>query len=387
MAPHRERFDVLIVGAGIMGSALAYHLARDHRKSVALCERDSPAAGASGKAGGLVSAQCWNDWDMVVVEESRKEYLQLSRLADTGLYEPSGGIRAVGTPEGERSIARTLDRLRSHGIPAEILRPSELAALYPHGNFAGIRQALFTPEDALVLPTDMTQLYYRQAVEAGTRGLPAPVEGTVQRKGDLWSLETAEGEAAAPTLVIAAGAWSKKVLATMGLSAPLAPYLTRACLLKVGNSQRFPYFHDADRDVYLRTFPGGDILAGDGTELVEVDPDRVAPTDNLAFVEHIAEFLEVRFPDWAEAPLSSAWHGVITSTPDRRPLLGPYPGVPGLFLATGFNGFGLMRAGGAMRRLAESMVTGDLAPLGPCSALRFPPPHTPFAPQSGFTLD
>ncbi len=387
MAPHSRSFDVLIVGGGIMGCALAYHLSKHHGKRVALCERDSPGAGASGKAGGLVSAQCWNDWDTIVVEESRKEYRRLAEETENPFFEASGGVRAVSTEEGEASLGRTLERLRRNKVSAELLRPSELSALYPGANFSGVRTALFTPDDAIVLPTDLTLAYLHLATEAGTAVVGAPKAGSIRRDGDRWRFEADGQEYEGPSLVIAAGAWSKKVLGTMGLTAPLSPYLTRACLLKVGNRRSFPYLHDADMDVYLRTFPGGDVLAGDGTELREVDPDHVESKGDIPFMEHISNFINARFPAWSDAPLGSSWMGVITSTPDRRPWLGPYPGVPGLHVATGFNGFGLMRAGGAMRRLSLAIVKGDTEPLGPCLAERFPPPHSSFPPRSGFTLD
>ncbi|MCL4324826.1 MAG: FAD-binding oxidoreductase [Candidatus Thermoplasmatota archaeon] len=387
MSARPERYDVVVVGAGVMGSALSYYLQHDHGWSVALCERDSPGAGASGKAGGLVSAQCWNDWDLKVVEESRKEYARLSEESGAGIYEETGGIRTASTEANLGSIERTLARLRANGVMARLLEPRELRTYYPEGEFSGVRSALFTPHDAVVLPTDLTQLYFRGATEAGSVPVGGLSEKGFHREGKEWVVATASGDLVSKRLVVAAGAWSKKVLKAAGFSAPLAPYLTRACLLKVGNSRAFPFFHDSEQDVYLRTYPGGDLLAGDGTELVEIDPDRFDSPHDMDFLENIARFMELRFPSWASAPVESAWRGVCTSTPDRRPLLGPYPGAEGLFLATGFNGFGLMRAGGAMRRLALGIATGNFAAVEPCLPARFPPPHSPFSPQPGFTLD
>lgn len=385
--PAPEEFDTIVLGGGIMGCSLAYHLAHDHHASVLLVERATLASGASGKAGGLLSAQCWNDWDVEAVEESRREYRELCRQEPGGLYEETGGVRSVSSASSLPGLEAAHQRLVRHKIPGELLDVRALQEKFPQGKFDGVVKALYTPTDAIVLPADLTQLYGRLAAESGAAlhyGTTLPV---LERTGSRWSVQAGERSWRTARLVVACGAWSKKVLGTVGLSAPLSPYPTRACLLKVGERRPFPYYHDNDLDVYLRPFPGGDILVGDGTELREVDPDRLDTTGDLPFLENIASFLERRFPAWSGAALGAAWTGVVTSTPDRRPLIGPYPGVEGLYLAAGFNGFGLMRGGSAGKRLALGLVRDDWKGLAPCDPRRFPPPHAPFVPKPGFTLE
>jgi len=154
----------------------------------------------------------------------------------------------------------------------------------------------------------------------------------------------------------------------------------------------FPSAHDLDRDVYLRPESNGRILGGDGTEHVEADPERFVPGGDASFLEHLAVSLSDRFPGWADSEVVSAWAGVCTATPDRRPLIGPVPGAPGLYTITGFNGFGVMRAGGAARRLSDLLVDGETSDaarqaLEPVWPGRFRSPTPPFLPKPGFTLE
>jgi len=133
-------------------------------------------------------------------------------------------------------------------------------------------------------------------------------------------------------------------------------------------------------------------MAGDGTELIEVDPETFRPGGDETFVTHLAESFGTRFPGWAEAELIRAWAGVCTSTPDRRPMVGPVPSAEGLYALTGFNGFGVMRAGGIAQRLAAVLAAGEgsrseLAGLASVLPERFRGGMPSFHPRPGFTLE
>jgi sarcosine oxidase, subunit beta len=378
---------IIILGGGAMGCALAYRLAHDHRREVTLLDPGPLAGGASGKAAGIVSTQCWNQWDVEIVEESRREYEALSREDPAVTYQEVGGVRTASAPPEVEALERQLVRLREAQIEAHLLGAADLQGLYPEAKFGGVLGALHTPRDAVILPTDLTLAFARRASAAGAD--LRSEEGTVHVRGvpGGWEVHGNSGRVQAEGLVVACGAWSKRVLASLGISLPLAPYLTRACLLKARAPPRFPWLHDGALDVYCRPFPGGEILFGDGTELVEVDPARPPATSEIPFLENISKFLSTRFPRWADSPVSSHWHGIVTSTPDRHPFIGPVPGATNLWVATGFNGYGIMRAGAAARRMADAMGTGSWTELAPCDPARFPADHPPFPPRPGFTLD
>jgi glycine/D-amino acid oxidase-like deaminating enzyme len=216
---------------------------------------------------------------------------------------------------------------------------------------------------------------------------------SLARASDRWELGTGGRTVRARNLVVAAGAWSKRILREIGHPLPLSPYRTQAAVLRpTSGPVVFPSVHDIDVDVYARPEANGRILAGDGTELVEVDPDTFRPGADETFVTKLAETFDRRFPGWADAAMVRAWAGVCTSTPDRRPLVGAVAREPDLYAVVGFNGFGVMRAGGVALRLAELLASGgdgarELERLRPVLPGRFGGVAEPFAPRPGFTLD
>ncbi|HEV2231182.1 MAG TPA: FAD-binding oxidoreductase, partial [Thermoplasmata archaeon] len=206
-----------------------------------------------------------------------------------------------------------------------------------------------------------------------------------------WEIETPTGTLSGRSLVVAAGAWSKAILRGIDHPMPLAPYRTQAAVLRVPGAlgEEFPTVHELDSDVYVRPESEGRILAGDGTEETESDPERFPPHADQPFLEHLAATLSRRFPGWRESEVAGSWAGVCTATPDRRPIVGSLGGAPPLFVLTGFNGFGVMRAGGIARRLADLIAALPSAEesLAPVAPGRFRGSIGGFRPRPGFTVE
>jgi sarcosine oxidase, subunit beta len=386
--------EVAILGAGIAGCALAHHLAGRSVGPIVVHDPGPLAAGATGRAAGLVTEQLWDPWDVRVVRDTKQEYAELARRGDPSAYEVTGFLRWTSRPETAAAVARAAAQLRRWGVEVELLDADGLARHLPGGRLNGVRAGLWSPGDSVVTPSAMAELYAAAAGRAGVDfSLGAPLT-RLRKDGDRWELTLGGRSLRAATLVVAAGAWSKGILRGLGAPAPLTPYRTQAAVLRPSTrwDGALPCVHDLDDDVYARPEANGRILAGDGTELVEVDPERFRLSADDEFVAHLASSFERWFPPWSDAELVRAWAGVCVATPDRRPLIGPVPGFPGLHLLTGFNGFGVMRAAGAARRLAALLAAGD----GPSPAAeelssvlpgRFDPSTPAFPPRPGFTLE
>jgi sarcosine oxidase, subunit beta len=389
-----ERPEVVILGAGIAGCALAYHLTARGIGPVLVHDPQTPAAGASGRAAGIVTEQLWNEWDVAVARETKGEYATLAARRDPSAYSVNGFARFTRDTVAETVLEGAAERFRKWNVPTERLSPDQLHGLVPEGRFEDVRGALYSSDDGIVTPSAMTEIYAALAQEAGVEfWLGAPLS-RLRADDGRWEVSGSGRTARSPRLVVAAGAWSKRLLHQLGHPLPLCPYRTQAAVLRLSpaRSDLFPSVHDIDQDVYVRPETNGRILAGDGTENVEADPERFRPGGDESFVSHLAECFDLRFPGWATAELVRAWAGVCASTPDRRPLIGPVPGAKGLFVIAGFNGFGVMRAGGAARRLAAALSAGEgdvnsLAALGPVLPSRFPAPVPSFPPRPGFTLE
>ena len=386
--------DVLVLGAGIAGCALAYHLARRSVGRVVVFDPQTPGAGATGRAAGVVTEQLWDRWDVEVVRESRAEYAELAARWDRSAFSVNGFARWTKAAEAVPVLDAAVERLRSWSVPVSALDRSTLAERVPWGRFDDVLGAIWSPDDAVVTPSTMGEIYAENARRAGVEFLLGSPLTRFSQDDGRWTLGAAGRTVHAARAVVAAGAWSKRLLASVGHPLPLTPYRTQAAVLRpsIPETRLFPSVHDIDLDVYVRPEANGRILAGDGTELVEVDPDRASLGGDERFVSHLAESFGSRFPGWADAELVRAWAGVCVSTPDRRPLIGPVPGARGLFAITGFNGFGVMRAGGAASRLAALLAVGEgsereVERLRSVLPGRFTGPVREFLPRPGFTLE
>lgn len=383
--------EVLVLGAGIAGCALAYHLADRHVGPVVVYDPRTPGAGATGRAAGIVTEQLWNRWDVDVTRESKEQYAALSARWDASAYSVNGFVRWAHGAEANRVLQAAVGRLRSWGVDVRELDAAGLADRVPWGRFEDAPRAIWSPADAVVTPSTMGEIYAEGARQAGVEFVLGTPMSSFVRSTNGWELTSGDRTVRSRNAVVAAGAWSKRILREVGHPLPLAPYRTQAAVLRPPSGPTlFPSVHDIDVDVYARPEANGRLLAGDGTRLVEVDPETYQSGADETFVTHLAETFEHRFPGWADAELVRAWAGVCTSTPDRRPLVGPVAGAEGLSVIAGFNGFGVMRAGGVSRRLAEWIATGgarELERLRPVLPGRFAGLPTPFAPRPGFTLD
>jgi sarcosine oxidase subunit beta len=390
----QESVDTVVLGAGIAGCALAYHLTARKVAPVVLYDPRTPAAGATGRAAGVVTEQLWDPWDVAVARESKAEYAALCARWDPSAFRTNGFARLTAQPEAARVLTDAVAQLRAWGVGVRAAAAGELARLLPGTRWDDVQGAIFSPDDAVVTPSALTEIYAEGARSQGADVELGSAFHALTREDGRWSLVCGNRTVRTRRLVVAAGAWSKRVLEAVGFPLPLAPYRTQAAVLRPAQEgpTTFPSIHDVDLDVYVRPEDQGRILAGDGTELVEVDPDRTAGGGDDRFLGHLAESFAARFPGWSDAGLVRAWAGVCTSTPDRRPFVGPISGAPGLYALTGFNGFGVMRAGGTARRLAAVLAAGDgpgadLETLRPVLPDRFPPGTRAVAPRPGFTLE
>ncbi|HEV2450167.1 MAG TPA: FAD-binding oxidoreductase, partial [Thermoplasmata archaeon] len=268
-----------------------------------------------------------------------------------------------------------------------------LRALFPWARFDDAATGLYSKDDACVNPTELASDYVTEVGRAGARIELGQVVPIPRRSEGGWGLELPSGRLQARRLVIAAGAWSKSLGLALGHHFAISPYRTQAALVRPSRAppESWPAAHDIDLDVYLRPEEAGRILVGDGTELREVDPERVPGGGTPEFLANVGSALAHRWPEWADAEVASAWSGVCDATPDRRPLIGRVEDPSELYLLAGFNGFGVMRAAGAARRLADLIREGrgdpETAGLGPVRPDRFGREPASFDPRPGFTLE
>lgn len=389
-APMTDRFDVAILGTGLFGASLAFHLSQTQSVRVLALDAPEPPRSPSGTAtsAGILSFQGWDTWDLAIVGESVEEYLRLAEELGEEPVRRNGGLRIARTEEGSRWLGRVQRSLVRDGIEARALSAGEMRDLVPFAEFDDGSSGLFTPEDALVDPAGIRDGYLRCALRSGTVVRPSVEPIKVGRSdGDAWAI-AGEVPAVADELVVAAGAWSKRILADLGHPVPLAPFRAQALRARPRPLlASFPTLHDLDLNMYVRPGPSGRLLAGDGTGLKEEDPLRWVPEADRSFVDHATQALGELCNGLQAIHSEAAWAGLCAASPDRFPLVGRVPGAPKLCVASGFNGFGTMRAGGLARRLAYAIRTDRWETLRPADPARFPLLAEPFDPRPEFPLE
>ena len=367
---------VVIVGGGIMGVSLAWHLTARGWRDVVLLEKAELTAGSTWHAAGLCTHFAHNP----TVMEMRAASVRLYRdvlPAETGEstgFHPCGALRVTRLAERMAEFRHVQGLGEFLGHELRILAPEELARIYPLARIDGLLGAIHEPDDGHVDPTLATN-----ALAAGARSRGAeihrhePVRAMERDASGAWVVHTDRGRFRSGHLVNAAGTWCREIGAMMGVDLPVVPmlhqYLVTAAVPEIAariaaGEPELPMIRDPEESWYLRQERDGFIVGpyeADGRpwgvdgippefgmELLPPDLDRVEPI--------VAKAME-RVPALANAGIRTVVNGPITFTPDANPLVGPAFGLDNAWLLTG-SSMGVMEGGGAGRLLADWMVDG-----------------------------
>ena len=368
---------IVVIGGGIGGCSAAYHLAKLGMTDVLLLERASLSSGTT-----------WHSTGNMETYRADPLIFEMVRYAAT-LYpevaEESGqeiGWRNVGrvmyTDRDDRWKAmRALPELgRARGIALELLTPAEIALRLPIIDSTDLLGGVWIPSDARVNPTDAVMALARAARARGvTVREHVDVLGFTVLDGVIREIVTSRGTVACDTVVIAAGLWSGGLLASCGLRLPLHALEHQYLITKpLGIDRNLPLFLSYDDQLYGREEVGGLMVGSLDDHAVPLSTDQLPQNFSFSLLsERWPQFEPYmttamrRFPALRTADIRMLLNGPESFTPDGQMLLGPIPGVSGLFAACGFNSNGMALAPAAGRFIAEWIVEGapsaDIAPL------------------------
>jgi len=337
---------VAVVGAGAVGLTAAHDLA-ERGADVTVYERETVAAASTGRAAGICYDAFAEDVDARVAARAAERFREFSGLGDF-VFDETPYVWFVTEPGAKAdAIREQVDAMRRHGRDVERLDGDDIASEFPALRTDDVVEAAIARDAAVVDTSAYADLLADLAREAGVEireHEPASVETDPVRVND----------SEYDDVVVAAGAHTKQVLADAGVSVPLKPYRVQA-LTADAPGEGLPTVYDATAGYYARPHPEG-LLAGDGTEPVEADPDDYDRDGDDWFVDAMDERLRDRFPGY-EPAVERAWAGLCTSTPDRDPLLGELR--DGLYVAAGWQGHGFMRAPATGEAIAEAVLGGE----------------------------
>ncbi|HSH42314.1 MAG TPA: FAD-dependent oxidoreductase, partial [Arenicellales bacterium] len=364
-----SRAQVVIVGGGVIGCSVAYHLAHEGWTDVLLLERNQLTSGTTWHAAGLVGQLRATHNMTRLAQYSAELYEGLE--AETGQatgYLRRGSIMLAGSDGRWDEIRRAHSTAKCFGLESELISPDELKQRWPLVDPDGVRGALWIPGDGQINPADVTQALARGARKLGaTIKERTAVTGIIRRGGRACGVSTPEGDVEAEYVVNCAGMWSRDLGLKAGVDIPLHAaehfYIVTEPLPEL--SRDVPVLRDPDNSLYFKE-DTGKLLIGMFEPVAKpwgMDgiPEDFAFEQLAEDSDHLAPQLEAamrRVPAVNDVGIQLFFNGPESFTPDDRYLLGEVPELPGLYVACGFNSVGIQSAGGAGRMLAHWIIHG-----------------------------
>ncbi len=359
--------EVVIVGGGCMGASAAYHLTRHGVTDIVLLERDKMlGTGSTGRNAGGVRHQFSNAENIRLSIESIRA---IERFADdvghAVDFHQDGYLFLLSSPYSVDVFRRNVALQRSLGVDVDWLDATEARTLAPGLDVDGVLAATFCARDGIADPNGVTMGFAKAAQAAGV-AIERYTEATGIRveAGRVRGVETTRGRVDAPVVVNAAGPYARNVGRLAGVDVPVDPYRRHIFIAaEVATPPNHLMVIDFETTFYYHR-EGAGILFGMG------DKDEAPTFDMTVQWDFLPQAIEVavrRMPALANASIAHAWAGLYEMTPDHNPIVGPVPGVAGLFTIAGFSGHGFQHSPAAGRILAD-LVTGrdphfDVAPF------------------------
>ena len=361
---------VVIVGGGVIGTSVAYHLAKSGWKDVLLLEQNSLAAGTSWHAAGLIGRLRTSNSMTKINKYSAELYSGLE--AETGYsigWKQVGSLIVGKSAERMTQLRRTAAMAGIMGVEAHLISPREAFEKWPLLRIDDVLGAVWLPSDGKLVPKELALALGKGAEQHGAvvrEGVR--VTDILQQNGRAVGVRTAEGEIAADVVVLCGGMWSRQLALRCGVSLPLYPVEHHYVVSKPidGAFDELPVGRDPDLCIYFRGEGNAVML---GAFQARSKPWDVPVPDDFAFQligddwEKFAEPLangQWRIPALASSGFERFVNGPESFTPDNNFLMGETPELRGLFVAAGFNSVGIASAGGAGRYLAEWIIDGHM---------------------------
>jgi sarcosine oxidase subunit beta len=370
----RRTADTVVVGGGVVGASILYHL-RLAGVDALLLERGQPGDGASGRTAGLIQLNgCRHEADARLTYESARYYRHWSEVVGAGScqFQQVGYLR-LEPPGAQDALRARVARDRELGWTSSTLAPEEVATIAPGVRTDDVALAAFEPEAGYADGAATARGFVERAVQLGAhaeRGVS--VEGIMESGGTVRGVVTDRGQVAAPIVIVAAGAWSASLLASVGLVLPIVPVLTRTTTFAwaADTGPRIPDIGDVVHNTYLRQDGENQVLIGVNhlarTELPDSPDDYNRISEDHVEASHA--HLIARIPVASKARFLGGAGGPIGLSPDALPIIDRHPESPGLFFAAADVGGSFKTAPAVGRAIADWVTTGTqdslLAPYG-----------------------
>ena len=368
----RDHAQIVVVGAGIMGLSIAYHLARLGVTDVTVLDKSYLCGGASGRNGGGIRAQWASEANIRLMQESIRICKDFASEFKINVWLRQGGYLFLARTEERRRALEASSKLQNEcGLGTRVLSPKEAQKLVPELSTDGLVAATYNPDDGVVFPWPFVWGFAQAARKLGVEistftdvlGIDAPngrieaihvrkvapgTRGGTVRGGERATIRTTK-------IVNAAGAWSPEIARMLGVELPNKPHRHEICSTEPLKPWLKPLVADLTSGLYFSQSTRGEIVGGIGQDRV---PEGLDQNSSFSFLGLYARALVQTCPILGKVKVLRQWSGCYDLTPDANPIVGGVDDVENFFQASGFMGHGFMMAPVMGKLIAEHVAKG-----------------------------
>ncbi|MDQ7094470.1 FAD-binding oxidoreductase [Desulfosporosinus sp. PR] len=335
--------DIVIIGGGITGCALAYELAVRGMKNIVVIEKQYLASGATGRCGAGVRQQWGTETNAILARDSVKRFEGMNEELKYDLdieFKQGGYLMVAYTPGEWEQYKKNVAVQHSLGIPTKMISPQEAKEIVPHLNTEGLIGATFCQTDGHANPFHVVDAYYKAALRLGVKFETYTTVTDIKREnGRVTGVRTSRGDIDAPLVVNACGYAAGTICKMVGFDLPLYPQRHQALVTEPVEPCQGPMVISLHHRLYCQQTPHGSFIMGVG------DPNEPKDFDihsTWEFLEDVARQATTVLPLLKNLRVVRQWSGLYDMSPDANPIFDQIPEAQGMWVAAGFSGHGFM---------------------------------------------
>jgi glycine/D-amino acid oxidase-like deaminating enzyme len=344
-----ETADVVVIGGGVMGTSIAFNLARRRAGRVVLLEKHTVCSGTSAKSSAIVRTHYTTRPTAVMALLARGIFERWAEEVGGESGFVRTGMLFVGPPESRDRVERTLRMNQEVGIEASLVGPDEVREISPHVRIPEGAAVVWEPRSGYGSPHEVASSFARRFTELGGQLRQAtPVTRIDVEGGRVRAVGTPQGEIATGHVVIAAGPWARPVGRLAGLDLPVTP--SRESIVTLRPAFDWSPVHPVTGDL---------VMVGNTRDtIVPGDPDAYEDRPSAEHTTEVLTRLARLMPETATAAITGGWSGMYEVSPDWNPIMGTAAAVAGLHYAVGFSGHGFKLSPMVGVLMAEQVLDG-----------------------------
>jgi sarcosine oxidase subunit beta len=353
--------DIVIIGAGVMGASIAFHLARRQAGRIVVIEKDHVGRGGSGRSSALIRMHYSFPPEVQLALVSLHMFQHWREVVgEPGDFRRTGFVRIVHPNESER-LKLNVEMQRKLGVNVQLISRAELKELEPEWAIDEVELAAYEPDSGYGDGAGVANDFLSCARDLGAAYLPkTKLTGLRVDGGRIRGVIADRGEIAVPVVVAATGPWTRPLISQAGYNLPIETEYHQVAILKNAPDMKGGGCAciDSVTATYFRSDGPDKFLVGDFYGQRPVDPDNFPQRASDESLEELIERASRRVPKLQNAEVMRGVTGVYDMTPDSRPILGEVPGIGGLYVCAGFSGMGFKTSPAIGVVMSELLLDG-----------------------------